>query len=272
MVLIIMENNNLKKIDVSESLFQVKSKKQKNRTNKSSVSQLKPTTVKELLLQKLKQYKKDKTRKKKDMQPKLINSQDIPISSLTTEFLKTSKNNNSPGIPTPIINRNYDGKNAEPQDPYPYQEMMQHNQVQPQPPQLQTQLSQQPEYGNLKNGKKPTYRQYKKNKTMKKTNPNQVKVNIEKKFNVGKNTTQKLVGVFIKSNLLRRKIDDDKIELKKEKIKTIKNYLKTQNLIKYGSYAPNELLREMYSSSKLCGNVFNKSGKSLVHNYMNECS
>ena len=55
MVINIMDN--LKKINVSENLLQVKNQRQKIRANKSAVSQLKPTTVKELLLQKLKQYK-----------------------------------------------------------------------------------------------------------------------------------------------------------------------------------------------------------------------
>ena len=57
--------DNLKKINVSENLLQVKNQRQKTRANKSAVSQLKPTTVKELLLQKLKQYKKEKSRKKR---------------------------------------------------------------------------------------------------------------------------------------------------------------------------------------------------------------
>lgn len=269
MMLSIMENNDLKKINVGENLFQVKNKRQNSRKNKSSISQLKPTTVKELLLQKLKQYKKEKSRKKRDTPPKLIDSQDTSLSSLSSGFLKKSKKYNKHNISSPIINHNYGENNLEPQEPYPQQ---QQQEPQPHPqPQAQEHCPQQgPEYGNLKNGKKPTYRQFQKNKTMRKGKHSQIQVNIEKKFNLGKNTTQKTMGVFIKSNDLRRKIDDNKIELKKEKIKTVKNYLKTQNLIKYGSYAPNELLREMYSSSKLCGNVFNISGKSLVHNYMNE--
>ena len=249
--------DNLKKINVGENLLQVKNQRQKTRANKSAVSQLKPTTVKELLLQKLKQYKKEKSRKKKDVRPNLIEAQDLSTPSLTTSFLKTAKNYKKSRVSTPIMNHNYGENNLEPQEPYPE-------------PSQPSQPSQ-PEYGNLKNGKKPTYRQLQKNKTMRNVKPkNHVKVNIEKKFNVGRNKTQKKVGVFIKSNGLRRKIDDDKIDLKKENIRTVKNYLKTQNLIKYGSYAPNELLREMYSSSKLCGNVFNNSGQSLVHNYMNE--
>lgn len=251
--------DNLKKINVGENFLQVKQQRQKKRTPKNPVSQLKPTTVKELLLQKLKQYKKEKSRKKKDMQPKLTESDDSQIPSLTTSFLKTAKNYKKPQISTPIMNHNYGENHHEPKEDNP--DWRPPSQFAPQ----------QPEYGNLKNGKKPTYRQLQKNKTMRNIEPkHRVKVNIEKKFNVGRNKTQKKVGVFIKSNALRRKIDDDKIDLKKNNIKTVKNYLKSQNLIKYGSYAPNDLLREMYSSSKLCGNVFNSSGHSLVHNYMND--
>ena len=80
--------------------------------------------------------------------------------------------------------------------------------------------------------------------------------------------TLKKVGVFIKNNTLRRKIDDDKRNLRNVKLKTVKNYLKTQNLIKYGSYAPNELLREIYDTSKLCGDINNINGSNLVHNFM----
>lgn len=245
--------DDLKKINVGENLLQVKNQRQKQRANKRVVSQLKPTSVKELLLQKLKQYKKEKSRKKKDARTKLIGSSDLSTPSLTTSFTKTSKNYKRSRVSAPVMNHNYGENNLEPQQPYPDWT----------PPQ--------PEYGNLKNGKKPTYRQFQKNRTMRNVEPkHSVKVNIEKKFNLGRNKTHKKVGVFVKSNELRRKLDDDKIDLKKQNIKTVKNYLKTQNLIKYGSYAPNDLLREMYSSSKLCGNVFNSSGQSLVHNYMND--
>ena len=71
---------------------------------------------------------------------------------------------------------------------------------------------------------------------------------------------------------MRRKINDEKVEIQKSNMKTVKHYLKAQNLIKYGSEAPNGLLREIYSSSKLCGDIFNINGHSLVHNYMNDTS
>ena len=121
-------------------------------------------------------------------------------------------------------------------------------------------------YGNLKNGNKPTFKQYKKNKTKKK-----ITMQIEKKYNLGKNTTQKKIGVLIQKHGNKIDVENIKNEIKKKNMRTIKNCLKKQNLIKYGSYAPNELLREIYTNSQLCGcNIQNINKKSLLHNYMND--
>ena len=239
-----MEHSDFKKINIGGNFMQNKQHKQTNRHSRNktdNVSQLKPLTVKELLLQKLKQYKKDKSRKNRRV-PQMTppfgpNSKETP--SLTASFVQHEKRPNKQRVHTPIMNRNY-GQRV------------------------------QPEYGILKNGIKPTYRQYQKNKTMRKANSeSRVKVEVEKKMNLGRNLTQKKVGVFIKSNDSRRKVNDEKVDIQRSNIKTVKNYLKTQNLIKYGTHAPNELLREIYSSSKLCGDVYNINGNSLVHNYMN---
>lgn len=244
------DGGNFKKINIGEHFLQSKNKKQNRtpRTKRDEVSQLKPLTVKELLLQKLKQYKKEKSRKNRDSrQPGFHNpsSQELATPSLTTSFLQHAKLSKKQRIVPPKMNHNYGRQ--EPEHP------------------------QQPEYGNLKNGVKPTYRQLRRNKTIKRETPgSRIKVEVEKKFNVGRNATQKKVGVFIKSNESRRKTNDEKVEIQRSNIKTVKNYLKTQNLIKYGSHAPNELLREIYSSSKLCGDIFNVNGQSLVHNYMND--
>ena len=253
------DGGNFKKINVGEHFLQFKSNKKQNRGPRKSarreeVSQLKPSSVKELLLEKLKQYKKEKTRKNRDVQQTSSqNAQNVSsyesasTPSLTTGFLEHAKRSRRQRIVPPKMNHNYGRKE----------------------PDLVEQV--QPEYGNLKNGVKPTYRQLHRNRTMKRDNPiSRLKVEVEKKFNVGRNITQKKVGVFIKSNELRRKINDEKVDIQRSNIRTVKNYLKTQNLIKYGSHAPNDLLREIYSSSKLCGDVFNVNGQSLVHNYMND--
>lgn len=122
-----------------------------------------------------------------------------------------------------------------------------------------------PLYGNLKNGKKPTFKQLKKKQTKKK-----ITMQIEKKFNLGRNVTQKKIGVLIQKQDTRKNVENIKSELKNKNIKTIKNYLKTKNLIKYGSYAPNELIREIYKNTQLSGcNIENTNKTSLLHNYIN---
>ena len=57
--------------------------------------------------------------------------------------------------------------------------------------------------------------------------------------------------------------------IKKKNIKEIKDYLRKQNLLKVGSIAPNDVLRIMYEQSILTGEVCNKNGDTLIHNFIN---
>ena len=264
-------DSHLKKINIDNNFLQVKSSKKESRGSrrikKDTISQLNPTNVKELLLQKLKQYKKEKSRKARDSSSKSVSQMIHPHNEsssipLTVGFANKSKSVNKCPIIAPTMNRDYGRyeSNLPPIFSSNTNNLLNNN-------------DNEPEYGNLKNGKKPTYKQYQRNKTMKNRDNSlhvKVDVDVKKKFKLGRNVTQKSVGVFIKGDGSRRKINDEKIDIQRTPIKTVKNYLKTQNLIKYGSDAPNELLREIYSSSKLCGDVFNTSGKSLIHNYMND--
>ena len=59
----------------------------------------------------------------------------------------------------------------------------------------------------------------------------------------------------------------DKINYKKTSLTTLKNHLKKHNLIKYGTSAPSELLREIYENSKLCGEIVNENATNIVHNF-----
>lgn len=131
-----------------------------------------------------------------------------------------------------------------------------------------------PKYGILKNGYQPTIRTFRntmKNLIHKKkppTNEQKIHLEIERKLNVGRNKTIKKCGVFIKSNASKQETNNLKTELRKKPIKTVKNYLKQMNLIKYGTHAPQKLLREIYETSNLLGNVENKNSKVLVENYL----
>ena len=72
---------------------------------------------------------------------------------------------------------------------------------------------------------------------------------------------------MIKNNNTRKKIECDKINFKKTNLSTIKNFLKKQNLIKFGTSAPNNLLRDMYENSKLCCEIHNENSQNIAHNF-----
>jgi len=137
-------------------------------------------------------------------------------------------------------------------------------------------------YGNLKNGMKPTYKQIYDSDKNEKNEKNKTNTSIEtidispiileekevkKTFKLGKNDKTKTISILIKNNKTRKKVEDAKTEHKKKNISTIKNYLKEKNLIKFGSTAPSKLLREMFETSELCGGISNENKNNLIHNF-----
>ena len=178
-----------------------------------------------------------------------------------------------------------------------------------------------PPYGCLKNGKKPTYSQYKKTLKMREkftlnqknpiniSNPKptvliedsnnkpklvsredklarlkarlatpkkenkvgklvKVKKTI-KKYKLGKNNKNGMIGVLVKSGKTRKLIKNEQNILRKKCLSEIKQYLRKHNLIKTGSSAPEAVLRKLYEDSFLSGNIYNKNASNLIHNYLN---
>ncbi len=156
-----------------------------------------------------------------------------------------------------------------------------------------------PPYGILKGGKKPLYSEYKKtlrnkNKSTSIVLPQEEKVTGDipmnrkkkleilrkkmktpptrkrrlKRYTLGKRKGK--VGVLIKSRKTRRKIKKEHYNLKKKKLSEIKLYLKKHGLIKVGSNAPENVMRQIYETAVLSGDVYNKSGEVLYHNFMND--
>ena len=87
------------------------------------------------------------------------------------------------------------------------------------------------------------------------------------KYKLGKRG--KKVGVLIKNAKTRKIIQREYALLKQKQISDIKNYLRSKNLLKIGSDAPNDVLRQMYEQAILSGEVENKAGETLIHNFMN---
>jgi len=89
-----------------------------------------------------------------------------------------------------------------------------------------------------------------------------------KRYTLGKRKGK--IGVLIKSRETRRKIKKEHDNLKKVRLSTIKLYLKKHGLLKVGSNAPEKVMRDIYETAVLAGDVYNKSGDVLYHNFMND--
>ena len=87
-------------------------------------------------------------------------------------------------------------------------------------------------------------------------------------FSLGKKNNK--VGVLIKSGKTRKRIKDEVNLLKKKSITEIKKYLRKHNLIKSGSAAPENILRQMFEDSYLAGDIYNKNSDNLLDNYIND--
>ena len=96
------------------------------------------------------------------------------------------------------------------------------------------------------------------------------KKTIKRKYTLGRSQIKKTVSVLIKDNKTRKTILMAQKELKRKNINDIKIYLKEHNLIKTGSNAPNDVLRKIYESSMLTGEITNSNVDTLLHNFSKE--
>lgn len=133
--------------------------------------------------------------------------------------------------------------------------------------------NEEPRYGNLKGGKKPTYKQfYKTRKTNDFQKPGK---KYRKKFKKTKKTTFTLgkknnkVSVLIKNNETRKRIKKEHALLKQIPLNEIKKQLLEKNLISIGTTAPSEVLRKMYEDSILAGNINNVNKHNSLFNFYN---
>ena len=93
---------------------------------------------------------------------------------------------------------------------------------------------------------------------------------IIKRHVIGKSKKSRHVGVLIKNASTRKMITDEYKKLKKINISEVKTQLKNNGLLKVGSTAPADILRQTYESSILAGLVKNDSEGTTYHNFMNE--
>lgn len=89
----------------------------------------------------------------------------------------------------------------------------------------------------------------------------------KRKYTLGKSKLRKTVAVLIKDRGTRKKILAAQKDLKRKSINDIKTYLRDHNLIKIGSNAPNEVIRKLYESAMLAGEIMNSNADTLLHNF-----
>lgn len=90
---------------------------------------------------------------------------------------------------------------------------------------------------------------------------------IKKKYTLGRNKNKKRVSILVKDRGTRKLILNAQKELKNKSINQVKEYLREHNFIKIGSNAPNDVLRKLYESAMLAGEITNISSEILLHNF-----
>jgi hypothetical protein len=276
----------LRTITIDPQFLNISKKKSKSQKTNIPLTDIKinSSNIRELLLEKLKQHKKNKKTLKNpyiqlntmDEQSKAF-SGEIHNENSYDEIVNISQpNNNTPSTnnfisDTTTIIKSENNDNSELNKQINTLELEQsafNTNIQPDKP-----------YGVLKNGIKPTYKNWVTNDDTKINEPTNIaipiqnvepmiqEIEVNKVFQIGRNKKNKTVSVLLKNNNTRKKIENDKINFKKTNISTVKNFLKKQNLIKFGTTAPNNLLREIYESTKLCGEIINENNKAIIHNF-----
>ena len=78
------------------------------------------------------------------------------------------------------------------------------------------------------------------------------------------------MGILIKDKNTRKRVLNAQRDIKRHGINDIKQYFRTHGLMKAGSSAPNDIVRKIYESAMLSGEVTNQDKDILLQNFLKE--
>ena len=103
-----------------------------------------------------------------------------------------------------------------------------------------------------------------------KTTKKLLKKTIHKKYTLGKSNIKRTVGVLLKDKNTRKNIISAQKDLRDKPVSDVKTYLRQHNLIKIGSSAPNDVIRKIYESAMLAGEITNNNKDIMIHNFIKD--
>ena len=99
--------------------------------------------------------------------------------------------------------------------------------------------------------------------------PKKTKKTTTRKYGLGKNNKKRVISVLIKDRQTRKKVLDAQKDIRRKNLVDVKKYLNDHGLIKAGSRAPNDVVRKIYESSVMSGEITNTDDEIMAHNFMN---
>jgi hypothetical protein len=95
-----------------------------------------------------------------------------------------------------------------------------------------------------------------------------LKKTVKRKFTLGKSDKLRRVSVLIKDRQTRKNIINTQKELKKTNITDVRKYLRQHGMIKVGTTCPQDILRKVFESAVLTGEITNTNKETLLHNFL----